>query len=65
VPQALRIEASGSALLFGFEDDIIVRVTPSGGGSRVDVRSLSRVGKSDFGFNANRIRKFMRQLAKL
>ena len=32
-------------------------------GSRVDVRSLSRVGKSDFGVNAKRIRKFIKQLA--
>jgi uncharacterized protein (DUF1499 family) len=50
-------------LLFGFKDDIVVRVTPSGNGSRVDVRSLSRVGRSDFGVNANRVRKFLRQLA--
>ena len=35
----------------------------AGSGSRVDVRSLSRVGKSDFGVNAKRIRKFMQQLA--
>jgi uncharacterized protein (DUF1499 family) len=62
-PADLRIEATDTTLLFGFKDDIVVRVTPSGSGSRVDVRSLSRVGKSDFGVNANRIRKFMRQLA--
>ena len=62
-PGDLRIEATDTTLLFGFKDDIVVRVTPSGNGSRVDVRSLSRVGKSDFGVNANRIRKFLRQLA--
>jgi uncharacterized protein (DUF1499 family) len=62
-PADLRIEATDTTLLFGFKDDIVVRVTPSGSGSRVDVRSLSRVGKSDFGVNANRIRKFLRQLA--
>lgn len=62
-PADLRIEATDTTLLFGFKDDIVVRVTPSGNGSRVDVRSLSRVGKSDFGVNANRIRKFLRQLA--
>ena len=62
-PEDLRIEATDTTLLFGFKDDIVVRVTPSGNGSRVDVRSLSRVGKSDFGVNANRIRKFLRQLA--
>jgi uncharacterized protein (DUF1499 family) len=62
-PADLRIEATDTTLLFGFKDDIVVRVAPSGNGSRVDVRSLSRVGKSDFGVNANRIRKFLRQLA--
>jgi len=62
-PADLRIEATDTTLLFGFKDDIVVRVTPSGNGSRVDLRSLSRVGKSDFGVNANRIRKFLRQLA--
>jgi uncharacterized protein (DUF1499 family) len=63
VPADLRIEATDTTLLFGFKDDIVIRVAPSGNGSRVDVRSLSRVGKSDFGVNANRIRKFLRQLA--
>lgn len=61
-PGDLRIEATDTTLLFGFKDDIVVRVAPKGSGSRVDVRSLSRVGKSDFGVNANRIRKFLRQL---
>ncbi len=62
-PGDLRIEATDTTLLFGFKDDIVVRVAPSGNGSRVDVRSLSRVGKSDFGVNAKRVRKFLRQLA--
>ena len=61
-PAALRIEATDTTLLFGFKDDIVVRVTPEGAGSRVDVRSTSRVGRSDFGANAKRIRRFMRQL---
>jgi uncharacterized protein (DUF1499 family) len=62
-PEALRIEATDTTLLFGFKDDIVIRVTAAGSGSRVDMRSLSRVGKSDFGVNAKRIRKFMQQLA--
>ncbi|MFH1045277.1 MAG: DUF1499 domain-containing protein [Pseudomonadota bacterium] len=49
--------------MVGFKDDIVVRVTSSGNGTRVDVRSLSRVGRSGFGVNANRVRKFLRQLA--
>jgi len=63
VPGDLRIEATDTTMLFGFKDDIVVRVAPSGNGSRVDVRSLSRVGRSDLGVNANRIRKFMQRLA--
>jgi uncharacterized protein (DUF1499 family) len=62
-PGDLRIEATDTTLLFGFKDDIVIRIAAAGSGSRVDVRSLSRVGKSDFGVNANRIRKFLRQLA--
>lgn len=61
-PAEMRIEATDTTLLFGFKDDIVVRVTPEGAGSRVDVRSTSRVGRSDFGANAKRIRRFMRQL---
>jgi uncharacterized protein (DUF1499 family) len=37
-------------------------VTACGSGSRVDARSLSRIGGSDFGINAKRIRTFLRQL---
>ncbi len=59
---ALRVEATATSLLFGFKDDIVIRVTPSGSGSRVDLRSLSRVGGSDFGANARRIRAFIKTL---
>ncbi|HJV63882.1 MAG TPA: DUF1499 domain-containing protein [Albitalea sp.] len=58
-PQDLRLEATATTLLFGFKDDVVVRVTPQGSGSRVDLRSLSRVGGSDFGANAARIRGFV------
>jgi len=53
-----RIEAVATTFWFGFKDDIAVRVAPAGAGSRVDVRSRSRVGRSDLGANAGRIRKF-------
>ena len=59
----LRIEAIATTLLFGFKDDIVIRVTANGPGSRVDMRSLSRVGSSDLGVNAKRIRSFMKELA--
>jgi uncharacterized protein (DUF1499 family) len=55
----LRIEATDRTLWFGFEDDVVIRITSAaGGGSRVDVRSKSRVGGGDAGTNARRIRRF-------
>lgn len=59
VPGEGRIEATDTSLLFGFKDDIVIRVVAQGSGSRVDARSVSRVGRGDFGVNASRIRKFM------
>jgi uncharacterized protein (DUF1499 family) len=58
-----RIEATATTFWFGFKDDVVVRVLPSGSGSRIDVRSLSRVGVGDAGANAKRIRKFLARLA--
>ncbi|MGH7527884.1 MAG: DUF1499 domain-containing protein [Gemmatimonadales bacterium] len=60
-----RIEATATTAWFGFKDDIVVRITPAGGGSRVDVRSVSRVGKSDVGANAERIRDYLGRVASL
>jgi uncharacterized protein (DUF1499 family) len=57
-----RIEATATTKWFGFKDDVIVRVRPEGDGSRVDVRSVSRVGESDVGANAKRIREFLSRL---
>lgn len=57
-----RIEATATTGWFGFKDDVIVRIQPAGAGSRVDVRSVSRVGKSDVGTNARRIRAFLDRL---
>jgi uncharacterized protein (DUF1499 family) len=61
-PKTLRIEATDRTLFFGFRDDIVIRITPLDSASRVDVRSASRVGRSDLGANARRIRAFFRQL---
>jgi len=59
-----RIEATDTTGWFGFKDDVVVRVRAQpDGGSRVDVRSMSRVGKSDLGTNAERVRKFLAKLA--
>jgi uncharacterized protein (DUF1499 family) len=58
-----RIEATATTRWFGFKDDVVVRVRPeAGGGSRIDVRSVSRVGEGDVGANAKRIREFLSRL---
>ena len=62
VPEENRIEATATTAWFGFKDDVVIRITPSGSGSRVDVRSVSRVGRSDLGANARRISEFVRSL---
>jgi uncharacterized protein (DUF1499 family) len=54
-----RIEATATTPWFGFKDDVVIRVEPAEGGSRVDVRSVSRVGGSDVGANAARIRAYL------
>jgi uncharacterized protein (DUF1499 family) len=57
-----RIEASQKSRWMGFTDDIVVRVTPASSGSRIDVRSSSRYGRSDFGVNAARVRAYLTAL---
>ncbi|NJD63466.1 MAG: DUF1499 domain-containing protein [Deltaproteobacteria bacterium] len=59
-----RIEATDTTFWFGFKDDVVVRIAAAGQGSRVDVRSVSRVGVSDVGTNARRIRKFLKELSR-
>ncbi len=59
--KAMQVEATARTLLFGFKDDVAIRVTPEGTGSRIDVRSASRVGRSDLGVNARRIREYLKQ----
>jgi len=61
-PSAGRIEAVATTLWFGFKDDVVIRIAADGPGSRVDVRSKSRVGKGDLGTNAQRIRTYQRRL---
>jgi uncharacterized protein (DUF1499 family) len=59
-----RIEASQTSRWFRFTDDVVIRVAAHGSGSRVDMRSLSRQGRSDFGVNAARIRAYFGALRK-
>lgn len=49
------VEATDTTFWFGFKDDVVIRVRGESGGSVVDVRSVSRVGQSDLGKNAQRI----------
>ena len=58
-----RIEASDTTFFFGFTDDIVIRVRPSGMGAKLDIRSESRVGTSDIGKNASRIRAYIKTLS--
>jgi len=57
------LEASDTSLLFGFIDDVVLRIQASEEGTLVDMRSMSRVGKSDMGANAQRIQRFLAELA--
>jgi len=59
-----RIEAVATTLIFGFKDDIVIRVRPRDSGSLIDIRSESRVGVSDLGKNAERIGKFLKAMRK-
>jgi uncharacterized protein (DUF1499 family) len=61
-PAEGRIEATATTFWFGFKDDVVVRVTPTDGGSRIDVRSVSRVGRSDVGTNAERITTYLARI---
>ncbi|HET6655924.1 MAG TPA: DUF1499 domain-containing protein, partial [Gammaproteobacteria bacterium] len=61
-PATRKIEATATTFWFGFKDDVVIRIRPLGGGSIVDIRSASRIGKSDIGTNAQRVRHLMQQL---
>jgi uncharacterized protein (DUF1499 family) len=64
-PAAGTLEATATTLFFRFKDDVVVRVRPDPerpGGSVVDMRSISRVGVSDIGVNAKRVRRFLADL---
>lgn len=57
-----RIEATATTFWFGFKDDVVIRIRGDNGGSAVDVRSKSRVGRSDVGANAARIEAYLEDL---
>ncbi|MCA3596364.1 MAG: DUF1499 domain-containing protein [Methylobacterium sp.] len=57
-----RIEAIAETTLLRFQDDITIRFRPSPAGTRVDIRSASRIGRHDFGANAKRIRRLAEEI---
>jgi uncharacterized protein (DUF1499 family) len=65
VPSEGRVEATDTTGYFGFKDDVVVRIKPESTGSRVDVRSESRVGGGDIGTNARRVRAYLARLREL
>ncbi|MDP5071027.1 MAG: DUF1499 domain-containing protein [Congregibacter sp.] len=58
-PNAGFIEAVDTTAIMRFKDDVVIRVRSNADGSLVDLRSVSRVGVSDLGANAQRIRRFL------
>lgn len=62
-PAQGRFEATDYTKWFNFHDDLVVRISSNGGGSKIDLRSLSRVGGTDHGLGAKRIMEFQRNFA--
>lgn len=62
-PERGRIEATATTFWFGFKDDVVIRIEKAqAGATALDVRSASRVGISDIGANAARIRAFLKKI---
>ncbi len=60
--QQTMLEATETTGWFGFKDDVAIRIRAVDGVTRVDMRSISRVGLSDLGLNARRVSRFMDEL---
>lgn len=61
-PAENQIEAIARSRLFGFEDEVAIRVTETDTGARIDMRSRSRLGQIDRGANARRIEAYLADL---
>ncbi len=59
-----RIEATATTRFMRFKDDVVIRVRADANthGTRLDIRSASRIGSSDFGANAKRIHRFLQEM---
>jgi len=53
------VDATDRSPIFGFVADIAIRIRPLANQTRIDIRSVSRIGRHDFGSNARRVRKFI------
>ena len=53
------ITAVATTRMLRFKDDVTIRVSADAAGSRIDVRSKSRIGRGDLGTNARRIRRLL------
>jgi Protein of unknown function (DUF1499) len=56
------VEIADKTMIFGFTDDVVIRIIGDEASSRVDVRSASRYGTSDFGHNAERVRAILKEI---
>jgi Protein of unknown function (DUF1499) len=56
------IEAVARTPIMGFRDDVVIRISPLGQGTRIDMRSASRFGNHDLGANASRVRSLLEDL---
>ncbi|SMH38554.1 DUF1499 domain-containing protein [Maritimibacter sp. HL-12] len=61
-PAESQIEAIATSRLFGFEDEVAIRITKTDTGTRIDMRSRSRLGQIDRGANARRIEAYLEKL---
>jgi uncharacterized protein (DUF1499 family) len=60
-----RLEAVDRTFLLRLPDDVTVRIRPRADGARIDVRSASRIGQHDLGQNAQRVQRFLEEVANL
>lgn len=60
-----RIEAEARSLILGTQEDVVVRIRPGDNGSRIDIRSLSRVAMPDLGTNARHVSDFIARFSEM
>jgi Protein of unknown function (DUF1499) len=57
------VEIADRTMIFGFTDDVAIRITGDENSAKVDIRSSSRYGRSDFGRNAERVRSILKEIS--